>query len=76
MLSTKKSAQTLVLIAFFPFITIPNAKSGLLKCITKLHGEFAITIYLQPCKSYFDSEKIRRERSSLINLFWLRLPVM
>jgi len=29
MLSTKKSAQTLVFIAFFPFITIPTAKSGL-----------------------------------------------
>jgi hypothetical protein len=31
MLSTKKSAQTLVFIAFFPFITIPTAKSGLNK---------------------------------------------
>jgi hypothetical protein len=31
MLSTKKSAQTLVFIAFFPFITIPTAKSGLKK---------------------------------------------
>jgi hypothetical protein len=29
MSSTKKSAQTLVFIAFFPFITIPTAKSGL-----------------------------------------------
>jgi len=29
MLSTKKSAQTPVFIAFFPFITIPTAKSGL-----------------------------------------------
>jgi hypothetical protein len=28
MFSTKKSAQTLVFIAFFPFITIPTAKSG------------------------------------------------
>jgi len=28
MLSTKKSAQTLVFIAFFPYITIPTAKSG------------------------------------------------
>ena len=31
MLSTQKSTQTLVFIAFFPFITIPNAKSGLKK---------------------------------------------
>jgi hypothetical protein len=31
MLSTKKSAQTLVFIAFFPFITIPTAKSGFKK---------------------------------------------
>jgi len=31
MLSTKKSAQTPVFIAFFPFITIPTAKSGLKK---------------------------------------------
>jgi hypothetical protein len=29
MSSTKKSAQTLVFIAFFPFITIPTAKSAL-----------------------------------------------
>jgi hypothetical protein len=29
MLSTKISAQTPVFIAFFPFITIPTAKSGL-----------------------------------------------
>jgi hypothetical protein len=29
MLSTKKSAQTPVFIAFFPFITTPTAKSGL-----------------------------------------------
>jgi len=29
MFSTKKSAQTLVFIAFFSFITIPTAKSGL-----------------------------------------------
>jgi hypothetical protein len=28
MLSTKKSAQTLVFIAFSPLITIPTAKSG------------------------------------------------
>jgi hypothetical protein len=28
MRSIKKSAQTLVFIAFFPFITIPTAKSG------------------------------------------------
>jgi len=28
MFSTKKSAQTLVFIAFFSFITIPTAKSG------------------------------------------------
>jgi hypothetical protein len=28
MFSTKKSAQTPVFIAFFPFITIPTAKSG------------------------------------------------
>jgi len=31
MLSTKKSAQTPVFIAFFPFITIPTEKSGLKK---------------------------------------------
>jgi hypothetical protein len=31
MLSTKKSAQTLVFIAFFPFMTIPTEKSGFKK---------------------------------------------
>ncbi len=40
MLSTKKSAQTLVFIAFFPFITIPTAKSGLNLLIPITSGFF------------------------------------
>jgi hypothetical protein len=39
MLSTKKSAQTLVFIAFFPFITIPTAKSGLKEIKPSLSGK-------------------------------------
>jgi len=44
MLSTKKSAQTLVFIAFFPFITIPTAKSGLNnKSLLILKSNYQIT---------------------------------
>jgi hypothetical protein len=67
MLSSKISAQTPVFIAFFPFITIPNAKSGL-----KELRETRINLRIIKEKPIITNEKLQNvllEVNQLIAIF-------